>query len=421
MLSSLALTGLVTAVAAATGGIESFAAIWLVVVPLEAALSASRRVVATASTFALGATGLLVLLGVYHLLPPPAMSAPPVLAAFGIVSAATLMRPDWRSAPKRWRAPASGCFTPRRTVIGCWRATSPTSSRGTAATAACCSFRRRRKRCSARRSPHCTAMACSTASMSPTARPISPRSATRRRSAKRARSSSACGCESVDARWPRRAAIRLGRNALPAARCRRPAMPAVRIAARSSPCCATSPSANRSSRRCSAAHAEAERANAAKSRFLATMSHELRTPLNAIIGFSEMLMKETSLMLDAKRRNEYAGLINNSGHHLLSVVNGILDMSKIETGNFEITPEPFAPAQVVAGCCGLLALRAREAGVRARNHGQRRSAGNDRRQARAQPDRAQSRVECHPFHRSRRQGDGQRARRSGAYYFCGRR
>jgi two-component system, cell cycle sensor histidine kinase DivJ len=77
-----------------------------------------------------------------------------------------------------------------------------------------------------------------------------------------------------------------------------------------------------------------------------------------------MLMSETSLMLDLKRRNEYAGLINSSGHHLLEVVNGILDMSKIETGNFEITPEAFAPAQVVAGCYELLALRASEAGVR---------------------------------------------------------
>ena len=68
-------------------------------------------------------------------------------------------------------------------------------------------------------------------------------------------------------------------------------------------------------------------------------------------------------MIDAARRHEYAQLINESGHHLLSVVNGILDMSKIETGNFEITPEPFAPRQVIEDCCDCLALKAREAGI----------------------------------------------------------
>jgi cell cycle sensor histidine kinase DivJ len=93
------------------------------------------------------------------------------------------------------------------------------------------------------------------------------------------------------------------------------------------------------------------------------MSHELRTPLNAIIGFSDMLRHESRLMLDADRRVEYAGLINDSGHHLLAVINGILDMSKIETDNFEITPEPFAPGQVIATCCDLLALRAGETEV----------------------------------------------------------
>jgi two-component system, cell cycle sensor histidine kinase DivJ len=111
------------------------------------------------------------------------------------------------------------------------------------------------------------------------------------------------------------------------------------------------------------ASAEAERANAAKSRFLATMSHELRTPLNAIIGFSEMLTNENALMIDAKRRHDYAHLINESGLHLLSVVNGILDMSKIETGNFEIVAEPCAPRRCIDDCSDMLAMKAREAGI----------------------------------------------------------
>src|SRR6185312_9884602 len=106
-----------------------------------------------------------------------------------------------------------------------------------------------------------------------------------------------------------------------------------------------------------------EAADAAKTRFLATMSHELRTPLNAIIGFSEMIVNEQALMLDAGRRKEYAQLINDSGQHLLSVVNGILDMSKMESGNFEIAPEPFAPRPAMVNCCNLLALKARESGV----------------------------------------------------------
>jgi cell cycle sensor histidine kinase DivJ len=68
-------------------------------------------------------------------------------------------------------------------------------------------------------------------------------------------------------------------------------------------------------------------------------------------------------MLDAARRREYAQLINDSGQHLLSVVNGILDMSKMESGNFEIAPEPFAPRTALINCCNLLALKARENGI----------------------------------------------------------
>jgi cell cycle sensor histidine kinase DivJ len=106
--------------------------------------------------------------------------------------------------------------------------------------------------------------------------------------------------------------------------------------------------------------AAAEPADASKTRFIAAMSHELRTPLNAIIGFSEMIVQEDALMLDAARRKEYAQLIHDSGQHLLSVVNGILDLSKMESGNFEITPEPFAPRAALLNCCDLLALKARD-------------------------------------------------------------
>lgn len=107
----------------------------------------------------------------------------------------------------------------------------------------------------------------------------------------------------------------------------------------------------------------AAQADASRSRFLATMSHELRTPLNAIIGFSEIIAQEDTLMIDAARRKEYAELIHDSGRHLLSVVNSILDMSKIESGKFEISPEPFAPRPALIGCCNLLALKARDGGV----------------------------------------------------------
>ncbi len=81
---------------------------------------------------------------------------------------------------------------------------------------------------------------------------------------------------------------------------------------------------------------EAETANRAKSEFLATMSHELRTPLNAIIGFSEMI-KDESLGPDAVAKyREYAKDIHFSGQHLLSLINDILDLSKVESGAEEL-------------------------------------------------------------------------------------
>ena len=111
------------------------------------------------------------------------------------------------------------------------------------------------------------------------------------------------------------------------------------------------------------ARAEADRCNAAKSRFLAIMSHELRTPLNAVIGFSEMLANAEQLRIDDEHRQEYVRLINESGCHLFEVMNDILDASRLETGDFKIAPEPFKPAAVIEDCHELLAPKARELGV----------------------------------------------------------
>ncbi|MCE9649733.1 MAG: HAMP domain-containing histidine kinase [Parvibaculum sp.] len=95
----------------------------------------------------------------------------------------------------------------------------------------------------------------------------------------------------------------------------------------------------------SRAVAQAEEASHAKTEFLATMSHELRTPLNAVIGFSEMMKLEVFGPLGARQYVEYARDINSSGTHLLSLVNDILDLSRVESGNDELLEEKLDMAQ----------------------------------------------------------------------------
>ena len=358
VLSSLALTGLVTAVAVNTGGIGSFAAIWLVVVPLEASLSASRRAVALASTLALAAAGVLLLVEALALLPPAISTAQEhaALAAFGIISAAlyatglalgaqSLARTGFwllYSEEDRYRLLARNMtdVITRHDRNGAVLFVSPAAEPLFGAKASDLLGQGLFDRVHVVDRPaFLTALADSAArgeirSVEFRVRRDGPEPA------------------SGEFIWIDMRCRALDQAGGPAAPDREVVAVMRDVTSR-----------KEQEHVLEEARVEAERANAAKGQFLATMSHELRTPLNAIIGFSEMLTKEDSLRIDAERRRDYAHLINESGRHLLSVVNGILHMAKIETGHFEIAPEPLAPAQAIEDCCELLAFKAGEAGI----------------------------------------------------------
>ncbi|HJW78665.1 MAG TPA: HAMP domain-containing sensor histidine kinase [Beijerinckiaceae bacterium] len=107
------------------------------------------------------------------------------------------------------------------------------------------------------------------------------------------------------------------------------------------------------------ARRRAEEANLAKSRFLATMSHELRTPLNAILGFSEVMKNEVFGPHASPTYREYSGDIHGSGQHLLTLINEILDLSRIEAGRYELNEEALHLAYIVDDCRHMMNLRAK--------------------------------------------------------------
>ena len=358
VLSSLALAGLVMMVTLATGGIESFAAIWLVLVPLEASLSASRRVVAFASALALSCAALLIGLSHFDMLPPQetGTAVRGVLMGFGVASAmlyaaglafgaeslARISVSLLSLEENRYRLLALNMsdVISRHRKNGAVQFISPAAEAMLGAPVARLLGHGLFDRVHvADRPAYLTAL--SDAARGGEAGSVEFR--LRREGARGASNASdfiwvEMRCRPLDQMTPlAEAEVVAVMRDVTDRKLQEQALEAARIAA--------------------------EQADASKTRFLATMSHELRTPLNAIIGFSEMIAQEQTLMLGAAQRREYAQLINDSGQHLLSVVNGILDMSKMESGNFEIASEPFAPRASLMHCCNLLALKAQENGV----------------------------------------------------------
>lgn len=105
----------------------------------------------------------------------------------------------------------------------------------------------------------------------------------------------------------------------------------------------------------------AEKANHAKSDFLSSMSHEFRSPLNAILGFAQLMESETPPPTPSQQ--ESLGRILHAGWHLLNLINEILDLAKIESGKFSLSPEPVALAEIFLECRDMVEGQARKRGI----------------------------------------------------------
>jgi signal transduction histidine kinase/DNA-binding NarL/FixJ family response regulator len=108
--------------------------------------------------------------------------------------------------------------------------------------------------------------------------------------------------------------------------------------------------------------AEAESANQAKSAFLANMSHEIRTPMNAILGFTELLRR--GLIQDEAENKRHLETVYSSGKHLLNLINDILDLSKVESGKFELEIVDIDPYRIIQEIVQVLGVKAREKGIK---------------------------------------------------------
>jgi len=359
ILSSLSLSALVVLVALPAGGIGSFAAIWLVIVPLEAALSGSRRVVWISSAFSMAAGLLLLMLGMAGVMRSNSVDLHETLAALAIASAllyatglalgavslAQVGAQLLGAEESRYRLLVQNMTD---AVIRCGKGgsvifASPAAEPllGTPVTELVGTELFKRVHVADR--PAFLATLADAASFGDmrTLEFRIQRNDGARRPGRFVWIEMRCrpfDCESGGHERTAQDVVAILRD-ISERKAQDDAFEAVRL--------------------------ESKRANADRSRIIATIGHELRTPLNAIIGFSEMLTK-SGVKISPSDQVEYTKLINDSGRHLLSVVNSMLDASKIEAGHFELARERFAPGPAIENCVDLLALQAREEGIEIR-------------------------------------------------------
>jgi two-component system, cell cycle sensor histidine kinase DivJ len=368
--SALALAAIVTTLAATSGGISSTAAIWLLLIPLEAALSGSNRAVAVAAFIAGGSAGLLIAANLWFGLGPAVGGSAGTAAALGTMSALIYAT-----------AIALGANSLVRANLRFGREAEPLPGFGPADVITQYGEGGRIVYASANAQTVLGAAACDLTDHGLfDGIHIADRPAYLRALSEAAAMGGPCEAEF---RWRRQSEAEFIWIEM---RCRSlppcpppppsPTLPHKRGRVARGECLsgdrdATSAKVVAVMREVTSrkiqqdalleARDAALRANAAKSRFLAFMSHELRTPLTAIIGFSDMLREDN--LTDRPRRLEYARIINESGHHLLAVANEILDLSRLETGNFGLVPQPLRLAAVIASCAELLALKAHDVGI----------------------------------------------------------
>jgi two-component system cell cycle sensor histidine kinase PleC len=115
-----------------------------------------------------------------------------------------------------------------------------------------------------------------------------------------------------------------------------------------------------------AAKVDAELASKAKSEFIANMSHELRTPLNAIIGFADMI--ETKTTTSPEKIEQYSTYIKQAAEHLLALINGILDVSKIQAGKLSVEAEPTNVVAALESCLLIVETKAAEKNIEVVSH-----------------------------------------------------